>query len=158
MPKYVEIKDKEGQPAGYVMDYENGYKEVHDKSGQPAAYVYDQEKMCDSVLENSHFTNSAHVSKPPTIEEDGRLYCVMYYGSIWALRIYPLICLLFGWPSMVYSFIYLFVLRIAKTFIIEPFNKFEYEYTKPTKLQWCYLFSLIWGYLLCFCSAPFITF
>lgn len=116
MPKYVEIKDKEGQLAGYVMDYENGYKEVHDKNGQPSAYVYDQEKMNAAILEGvEEYTKDHSGSGWPSIEEDGRIHCFIVYGYRIARFVIPLtflfapasfipaaLCFFLMWPIEIY--------------------------------------------------------
>lgn len=157
MPKYVEIKDKEGQPAGFVMDFENGYKEVHDKNGQPSAYIYDQEKMNAAILESVEEQNNNHSGNGwPSIKEDGLFYCIMFHIAVWAPRVYPLVYLFVNWPSAIYSFISLFIGKYVTLWVINSFRK---GYTATATIRdWYYLISIIVGYLFIFFSTPFVTF
>lgn len=111
MPKYVEIKDKEGQTAGYVMDYEDGYQVVHDKNGQPSSYIYDQEKLNAALHESVEEDNCHSGGGWPSIKENGLFCCIMIYGYRIARYLFPIIflfspasfipaflCYLFMWP------------------------------------------------------------
>lgn len=151
MPKYVEIKDKEGKPAGYVMDHEDGYQVVHDKNGQPSAYVYDHEQIAHDVVSNYKYapkSNSSGSSRSITIEDDGLFYCVLYYGICNLTWIIPLILLLFGkFLAALIDLPLLFGLFFLNLFLLpEKFSKYHQSDGKPTFKDWCKMLIIIQSY------------